>query len=118
MIIRPCYRVLKSINYLCSQSDSKTTSNLDIMVYFHQRTKGLDLTDTLKQLIEDGYITATIDDVLVSDIRPTYKGKHYRQYRWISTKETLLKSFIFPVLVAFVTTLLTLALSGIFTVAP
>lgn len=118
MIIRPCYRVLKSINYLCSQSDSKTTSNLDIMVYFHQRTKGLDLTDTLKQLIEDGYITATIDDVLVSDIRPTYKGKHYRQYRWVSAKETLLKSFIFPVLVAFVTTLLTLALSGIFTVAP
>lgn len=112
MIIRPCYRVLKAVNYLSSQSDSKTTSNLDIMVYFHQRIKGLDLTDTIKQLIEDGYITATIDGILVSDIRPTYKGKHYRQYRWITAKETLLKSFIFPILVALITTLITLALNG------
>lgn len=116
MIIRPCYRVLKAINYLCSQSE--TTSNLDIMVYFHQRTKGLDLSDTLKQLIGDGYITATTNGILLTDIRPTYKGKHYREYRWITAKEILLKSFIFPILVAFITTLITLALNGLFIVTP
>ncbi len=116
MIIRPCYRVLKAVNYLCSQSG--TTSNLDIMVYFNQRTKGLDLSDTLKQLIEDGYITATVDDMLFTQIRPTYKGKHYREYRWVAAKETLLKSFIFPILVALVTTLITLALNGLFIVTP
>lgn len=114
MIIRPCYRVLKAINYLCFQS--QTTSNLDIMVYFHQRIKNLDLTDTLKQLISDGYITATINDVLFTDIRLTYKGKHYKEYRWIATKETLLKSFIFPILVSLITTLITLAINGIFVI--
>ncbi len=116
MIIRPCYRVLKAINYLCSQSE--TTSNLDIMVYFHQRTKGLDLSNTLKQLIEDEYITATVNDTLFTNIQATYKGKHYREYQWITTKETLMKSFIFPIFVAFITTLITLALNGVFIVIP
>lgn len=116
MIIRPCYRVLKAVNYLCSQAD--TISNLDIMVYFNQKTKRLDLSDTLKQLIEDGYITATVDGILFTNIRPTYKGKHYQEYRWIAAKETLLKSFIFPILVALITTLITLALNGLFIVTP
>ena len=116
MIIRPCYRVLKAVNYLCSQSES--TSNLDIIIYFNQKTKGLDLPDTLKQLIKDGYITATVDDILFTDIRPTYKGRHYREYRWITVREILLKSFIFPILVALITTLITLALNGLFIVTP
>ena len=116
MIIRPCYRVLKAVNYLCSQSE--TTSTLYIMVYFNQRTKRLDLPDTLKQLIEDGYITATVDDLLFTNIRPTYKGKHYQEYRWITAKETFLKSFIFPILVAFITTFITLTLNGLFIATP
>ena len=60
MLIRPCHRVLKAINYLCSQDNSQTTSNLDLMIFFHQKLKDLDLFDTIQQLINDGYITATI----------------------------------------------------------
>lgn len=116
MLIHPCHRILKAINYLCS--GNRTTSNLDLMVYFHQRTNNLDLNLTLQQLIDDGYITATVNESLYSDIAPTYKGKHYNQYRWIATKEILLKSFVLPILVAFVTTLITLALNGIFIVTP
>ena len=114
MLIRPCHRVLKAINYLCSQDNSQTTSNLDLMIFFHQKLKDLDLFDTIQQLINDGYITATIDGSLCSDIRPTYKGRHYSEYRWIAAKEVIL----LPVAVAMVTTLLTLAFSGVFTSVP
>lgn len=116
MLIRPCYRVLKAINYLCSANG--TTSNIDLMVYFHQKTKDLDLNATLQQLIIDGYITATVEDIVYSDISPTYKGKHYNEYRWLTIKEMLIKSFILPIAVAFVTTLLTLAANGLFIVGP
>ena len=118
MLIRPCHRVLKAINYLCSQDNSQTTSNLDLMIFFHQKLKDLDLFDTIQQLINDGYITATIDGSLCSDIRPTYKGRHYSEYRCIAAKEVILKSFLLPVAVAMVTTLLTLAFSGVFTSVP
>ena len=118
MLIRPCHRVLKAINYLCSQNSSQTTYNLDLMVYFHQKLKDLDLFDTIQQLMDDGYITATIDDCLCSDIKPTYKGKHYSEYRWITAKEVILKSFILPIAVALVTTLLTLAFNGMLTLVP
>ena len=47
MLIRPCHRVLKAINYLCSQDNSQTTSNLDLMIFFHQKLKDLDLFDTI-----------------------------------------------------------------------
>lgn len=114
MLIRPCYRVLKSINYLCSQNESGTTSNLDIIVYFNQRTKRLDLYATLKQLCSDGYIEANFNGAAVTNIEPTYKGKHYNEYRWVIIKEMLIKSFILPIAVAFVTTLLTLAANGLF----
>ena len=106
MLIRPCHRVLKAINYLCSQDNSQTTSNLDLMIFFHQKLKDLDLFDTIQQLINDGYITATIDGSLCSE------------YRWIAAKEVILKSFLLPVAVAMVTTLLTLAFSGVFTSVP
>lgn len=111
MLIRPCHRVLNAINYLCSGNE--TTSNLDLMVYFHQKTRNLDLNATLQQLLNDGYITATVEDSIYSSISPTYKGRHYNEYRWLATKEVLLKSFVLPVLVAFVTTLITLIANGI-----
>lgn len=116
MLIRPCYRVLKSINYLCSQNESGATSNVDIIVYFNQRTKRLDLYNTLVQLRNDGYIEADFGDVVVTNIKPTYKGRHYNAYRWIAIKEILIKSFILPIAVALVTTLLTLAANGLFSV--
>ena len=118
MLIRPCYRVLKAINYLCDIADSHTTSCLDLIVYFHNHVKDLDLYATLQQLVSDEYITATFDEYICTDIAPTYKGKHFSDYRWLAIKDTLLKSFILPVLVALVTTLLTLALNGIFIVKP
>ena len=59
MLIRPCYRVLKAINYLCDIADSHTTSSLDLIVYFHNHVKDLDLYATLQQLVSDEYITAT-----------------------------------------------------------
>lgn len=118
MLIRPCHKVLKSINYLCSQSKSGATTNADIMLYFNQRTKHLDLDATLKQLYDDGYIEAHFNGPLIRDITPTYKGRHYNEYRWVIIKEMLVKSFILPIAVAFITTLLTLAANGLFIAAP
>lgn len=112
MLIRPCHRVMKAINYLCRQKE--TTSKLDLMVYFHHRINDLDLDNTIHQLFEDGYVSI-IPNELTEEIKPTYKGRHYSEYRWIVAKEIILKSFILPVLVAFVTTLLTLASNGLFT---
>ncbi|WP_318708853.1 hypothetical protein [Candidatus Acetatifactor stercoripullorum] len=118
MLIRPCYRVLKSINYLCSQNESGTTSNLDIMVYFNQKTKRLDLNATIKQLFVDGYIEAHFSGAAITDIKPTYKGKHYTEYRWIAAKEVIIKSFLLPIVVALITTLITLAVNELFTALP
>ena len=109
MLIRPCHRVLKAINYLCSHSS--TTSQIDLMVYFHQRINALDLSNTIQQLSDDGYISI-ITGAVCDEIKPTYKGRHYFEYRWIATKEILLKSFILPVLVALITTVITLAANG------
>lgn len=112
MLIRPCYCVLKAINYLCSGSGD--TSSVDILVYFHQRANHLDLLNTIRELESEKYITMQDCGSYIQNIRPTYKGCHYRQYHWLTTKETLLKSFLLPIAVAFVTTLLTLAINGIF----
>lgn len=114
MLIRPCHRILKAINYLCSGSSTQCTSSLDIMVYFRQKTKNLDLLNTIRQLSDDEYITMHDCDSYIEQIALTYKGRHYSEYRWLAVKEIILKSFILPIAVAFVTTLLTLAVNGIF----
>ena len=118
MLIRPCYQVLKAINYLCSQNESGSTSNVDIIVFFNQRTKRLDVFATIKQLFDDGYIEADFNAPAITNIRPTYKGKHYTEYRWLAAKETFVKSFLLPVIVALVTTLITLAVNGLFIGTP
>ena len=109
MLIRPCYKIMKAINYLCKEE--KMTTRLDIITYFHNRVNHLDLKSSIDQLAKDGFITfQTIDGI--EYIVPEYKGKHYSEYRWLATKEVLLKSFLLPIAVAFVTTLLTLAANG------
>ncbi|WP_321024974.1 hypothetical protein [Eisenbergiella porci] len=116
MLIRPCYKVLKAIFYLCK--DGKNTDSISLMVYFHHKVNKLDLNDSLRQLICDGYLTA-IDQVdYLEEIRLTYKGRHYFQYRWLDVKNLLINSFILPILVALITTLITLAVNGVFTAAP
>lgn len=116
MLIRPCRKVIKAVNYLCSANPEHSTSSIDLIVYFRHKIKDLDLHDTIQVLIDDGYLAAKIENGAYSDIKPTYRGRHYSEYRWLNIKEVLLKSLLLPILVSFITTLLTLALNGIFTV--
>lgn len=113
MLIRPCHRVLNAINYLCSQNIPQTTSSVDLMVYFHQKTKDLDLLETIRQLASEEYITMHDCEKYIDQIALTYKGRHYSQYRWMATKEVIVKSFLLPVAVAFITTILTLIIKGV-----
>ena len=114
MLIRPCNKVLKSINYSC-QTKSDKTDSFSLMVYFNNRTNNLDLHESIRQLIKDGYVTAIEHTGYWDEIAPTYRGRHYSQYRWVVAKEVLLKSFLIPVAVALATTLITLAISGLLT---
>lgn len=110
MLIKPCGKTLKAINYLCSQSTK--TSSIDLVVYFHQRINELDLENSIQQLIDDGYITGTNRESYWTDICPTYKGKHYNEYKFLVAKEIFFKSFLVPLAVALATTLITLAVNG------
>ena len=116
MLIRPCYKVLKAILYLCKNGSN--TDSVSLMVYFHQRIGKLDLNNTLRQLMHDGYISAIDHNEYLEEICLTYKGKHYHQYMWLNIKKVLINSFILPILVALITTLITLAVNGIVTAAP
>ena len=105
LLIPIAKKVLNSINYLCSESE--TTSSLDIVVYLHNKTKDLDLLNTLTCLQDEGYIVGESHGNYWDNIKPTYKGKHYNQFAWIKTKEFLIKSILVPIGVSFLTSLLT-----------
>ena len=109
MLIRPCHKIMKAINYLCKEH--KMTSRIDLITYFNNRLNGLDFECSIDQLAKEGFISFKIIDGM-EYIIPEYKGKHYSEYRWLAAKEALVKSFVLPVAVAFVTTLLTLAVNG------
>ena len=109
MLIRPCHKIMKAINYLCREN--QMTNRIDLIAYFNNRLNGLDFNNSIDQLSKEGFISfRTIDGI--EYIVPEYKGKHYSEYRWLMVKEALIKSFFLPIAVAFVTTLITLAING------
>ena len=71
----------------------KPTNTLDIIVYLHNKTNNLDLLNTIAYLRDEGYITGDNQDTYWENIKPTYKGKHYNQFSWISTKEFLINQY-------------------------
>lgn len=105
MLISIAKKVLKSINYLCSNSE--TTSSLDITVYFNNKINDLDLLNTLDYLQKEGYIIGDNQGDYWENIKPTYKGKHYNQFAWVATKEFLIKSILVPIVVSIITTYIT-----------
>lgn len=105
MLIPVARKVLKSINYLCE--GNKSTSSLDITLYFHNRINDLDLLNTIKYLVDEGYIIGDNRGYYWENIELTYKGKHYSQFSWVSTKKFLIQSILVPIVVAFFTSLIT-----------
>lgn len=105
MLYKNSKKVLNAIVYLCN--DANTTSSLDIVVYFNNKTNDLDLYSTLDYLCDNNYITiGTKDGCLYDDIATTHLGRHYKEIRLEMLKEFLFKSVCVPIAVSLITSLL------------
>ena len=105
MLYRNAYKVLKSVVYLCKST--KSISNLDITIYFHNKINDLDLLSTLDYLCQNGYITiGTKSDGIYDDIQDTHSGRHIKEIRIQKAKEFLLKSICVPIVVSLITSIL------------
>jgi hypothetical protein len=98
-------KVLKAINYLCDREE--TTSSLDIVVYFHNHVNDLDLENTIKYLSDMGYVELLPGASFPMKLKPTHIGKHYAEIQRREFKEFLMKSVLTPILIAFITALIT-----------
>lgn len=112
MLHRKAYKVLKAVNYLCPStndytSKQKCTGPMDLMVYFNNRILDLDLYNTLDYLASCEYIEKSFDEFSLPKYSPTYKGRHYKELLIHSIKEFFLKSILTPIIISFITTILT-----------
>lgn len=111
MLYGNCKKVLKAAVY--QSAESGKTSTLDISIHLHNRIHTEDLNGCLEILEDEGYIQITDRESVVPTIIPTHKGKRFKEYRRAEIVNLLLKSFFAPIGVAFVTTLITLAVQGL-----
>lgn len=107
-----CAKVLKSVCFLCKEA--KETTTLDIGVYLHNRIQTEDLLGCLHQLKDDGFIEIISESGPLLHVRPTHKGRHYKEYRRAAVIGFFMKSIFTPIIVAFVTTLITITLERLF----
>ena len=88
--------------------------NNDIGVYLHNRIQTEDLLGCLHQLKDDGFIEIISESGPLLHVRPTHKGRHYKEYRRAAVIGFFMKSIFTPIIVAFVTTLITITLERLF----
>lgn len=107
-------KVLSAIRYLCK--DGGTTSTMDISIYLKNRIQDEDLRGCINNLANPGnaYIEIIEESNAYIRVKTTHKGRHFPEYELARYREFLLKSIFTPIIVAFITTLITLWLNGIF----
>ena len=112
MLYGKCPKVLKSISFLCQTAEETTT--LDIGVYLHNRIQTEDLVGCLHQLKDDGFVEILSENGPLLHVKPTHKGRHYKEHRNAEIKRFLFNSIIVPVIVSALTTIFSLWLNGFF----
>lgn len=108
MLYGKCEKVLKSINFLCEAAEETTT--FDIGVYLHNRIQTEDLLGCLHLLEDDGFIEIISESGPLLHVKLTHKGRHYKEHRRAAVIGFFVKSIFTPIIIAFVTTLITIAL--------
>ncbi len=108
MLYGKCEKVLKSIIFLCESAEETTT--LDIGVYLHNHIQTEDLLGCLHILKDDGFIEIISESGPLLYVKLTHKGRHYKEHRHAAVIDFFMKSIVTPIIVAFVTTLITIAL--------
>lgn len=106
-------KVLNAIRFLCKEDEK--TSTLDIVVYLKRRIYDEDLRGCIRLLEDEGYIVIVEETNAYIRVTPTHKGRHFDEYERSEYKEFFMKSIFTPILVALITTLITLWLNGLFT---
>lgn len=112
MLYGKCAKVLKSVYFLCKET--KETTTLDIGVYLYNRIQTEDLIGCLHQLKDDGLIEIISENGPLLHVKPTHKGRHYKEHRHAEIKHFLFTSIIVPVIVSALTTVVSLWLNGLF----
>lgn len=112
MLYGKCEKVLKSIIFLCESAEETTT--LDIGVYLHNHIQTEDLLGCLHLLEDDGFIEIISESGPLLHVKLTHKGRHYKEHRRVAVIGFFMKSIVTPIIVAFVTTLITIALERLF----
>lgn len=118
-MIKPCRKVLSELRKLSSSTD-------DILCFlgdtccislYSDYTKTYDYSNysgeirsIVKQLVNDGYMEYSVNEYHFS---LTQKGLHPYRFTWDSIKHFLFTSVLVPIVVAFVTSLLTLLIEGL-----
>lgn len=110
---KPCRTVLNELRKLSSHTESTFVlyayphyiflANTDKSFEYDKYKE--EIFGIIEQLVSDGYLKYTINQ---NYFCLTHKGLHKYQFEWDSFKSFLFRSIFVPVLVSFITTLLTL----------
>lgn len=84
------------------------------MVYFNKRIHDEDLRGCINLLADEDYIDIVEKNDAYIRVTLTHKGRHFNEYERSEFKTFLMKSIVTPIIVAFITTLITLWLNGRF----
>lgn len=112
MLYGKSQKVLGAIQFLC-QHEQKT-STLDIVVYLKNRIHDEDLRGCIHILETEGCVNILEEVEAYILVSLTHKGRHFNEYRQKAFMDFLGKSIFTPIIVAFITTLITLWLQGVF----
>ncbi len=117
-MIHNCKQILKNLRKLSSTTDTGLTflgctnqialQNDYDTFYDYSKYKG-EIHALISQLAKDGYIDYKND----SDFKLTALGMHPYQFQWETFKSFLIRSFLVPIIVSVITTLLTLLVESL-----
>ena len=111
MLYKDSWVTLQNITQLINESKEDCTNTFDYLLSFRPESEDTLLTNLI-YLKENKLISYTDSSPVIEDIRLTPLGKAYPQIRKHERKNNFINSVIFPCIVAFITTLLTLLLNN------
>lgn len=112
MLDKKSKQVLKVLNKIKDEDGYIYSSNL-LVPYLNKKYNVKIINSVLWNLSDLEYLTCRNIDGTVEAIYLTYKGKNYKELIWLNIKNFIFKSIFTPILVAILTTLVTLWIKSI-----
>lgn len=113
MLDKKSRKVLKVLNRIKNEDDYVDGLKVLIPLMPKKYTEKV-LFDVLWHLNELNLIACSEAECTINEIYVTYEGQNYTEFQWIELKAFIKKSILTPIAVSFITSLITIFLTNIF----